>query len=195
MDRKVITAPERTAPCEHVVIHGLTSGRTEKVKFDGKPSAEARRLAKFAVGVGWRLHRRVIAEPPEVRWFKARSAPGAVPRLGFADASYVALSDSLEGEQVSATSLHEVRHVGQLGIPFSDAAAEEDAAAFSRRWLAATTRAYRASRGELSRVSVTDKARPAGWAPHREVRLTKPNGKVWERNNRTTHEAWKELYT
>jgi len=194
MNTKYITAPEGTAPCS-VVIHGLTSNRTERIKFDGSPSPEATKLAGFVVGAAWQLHRRLLPERPETLWYR-HDARGT-KRLGFADpnGSYVALCDSLEGEKLADTALHETRHLAHADIIADDERAESDASGFARRWLRPMLRAYWATGGALSKLAALDGPKPSGWAPHMDVRLTRSNAKLWQRDNRTVRNAWKELST
>ena len=192
-ETKVITAPEGIAPCR-VVIREVMSGETVEIGFAGSPSAEAKRLARFAVGVGYRLHRKLLREIPPIRWFVPGMETDASWR-GFADLAgrYIALADHLEGRDLVETGLHEVRHCAQRGVGFKDAEAEHDAEGFARRWASPTLRAYRATRGRLSRLAVTRSGKPSGWAPHMDIRLTLPGAKVWERDNRTTGDAWRQL--
>jgi len=188
MNSKVIRSPDGFRPIENVTIVGAQSGQ-QRIKFDGRPSAEMLRRSRFAAAVATQLHRSFLREPPPIKWFK-QSNPAM---CGFASSDYVALADHLTVDQVIATSLHEVRHLAQAGIITNDLEAEEDAARFVARWLRPTLRAYRSSAGECSRVVVLDKARPSGWTRHGDIRLTRSNAKIWQRDNRTTGAAWKEL--
>jgi hypothetical protein len=192
MDTKLIPTCDGFRPIENVTIVGAQSGR-QRIKFDGRPSTDAQISSRFGVDVATQLHKSFLREPPPIKWF-TQSNPAM---CGFAssDGRYIALSDRLAVDQVIATALHEVRHLAHAGIIADDAEAELDSEAFAARWLRPTLRAYRATRGECSRVAVLDGRRPSGWAPHMYVRLTRSNGKVWQRDNRTTAEAWKELYT
>lgn len=177
------------------MIREVMSGETVEIGFAGSPRAEPKRLARFAVvGVGYRLHRKLLREIPSIRWFVAGMEVNASWR-GFADLAgrYIALADHLKGRALVETALHEVRHCAQRGVGLTDCEAEHDAERFARRWTSPTLRAFRATRGQLSRLAVTRSARPSGWAPHMDVRLTLPTARVWERDNRTMGDAWREL--
>ncbi len=195
METKVIAAPEGIAPCR-VVLRGLTSGETVEIGFAGSPSTESKRLARFVVGVGYRLHRKLLCECPSIRWFVSGMETDA-SWWGFADLAgrYIALADHLKGRDLAETALHEVRHCAQRGVRFTDSEAEDDAAGLAHRWTPPTLRAYRATGGQLSRLAVTRSAKPSGWAPHMDIRLTLPNGQLWQRDNRTTGNAWRGLST
>jgi hypothetical protein len=196
MKTKFIAAPEHTAPCGRVTILGITSGETDEIEFAGSPSVDAAKLGRFTVGVGWRLHRKLLPECPKIRYFRRDSLPlGAGARVGFADTAgcYVALRSDLEGRQLVETALHELRHLAQSGVRFTDGEAERDAEGFAHRWTPTTMRAYRATGGRLSRLAVTRSAKPSGWAPHMDIRLTLPTAEVGERDNRTMGDAWREL--
>ena len=193
MENKVITAPEGTAPCR-VAIRGLSSGETATIEFAGSPLAKSKRLARFVVGVGYRVHRKLLRECPSIRWFVSGVETSAV-RWGFADpiGRYVALADHLQTRELVLTALHEVRHLAQRGVKFADSEAEADAEDFGVQWCPVVLKAFQATRGKLSRLAVVDKVKPSGWAPHMDVRVTLPNAKLWERDNRTMGDAWREL--
>jgi hypothetical protein len=194
MKTKFITAPEHTAPCGRVVIHGITSGETDVIEFAGSPSVDAAKLARFAIGVGFRVHRKLLRERPSIKWFIS-GVETSVVRCGFADQGgrYIALADHLQGRELVETALHELRHLAQEGVKFTDLQAEEDAERFGVQWCPVVLKAYQATRGDLSRLAVVDKVKPSGWAPHMDVRVTLPNAKLWERNNRTVRDAWREI--
>ncbi len=194
MKTKFIAAPEHTAPCGRVVIHGITSGETDVIEFAGSPSVDAAKLARFAIGVSYRVHRKLLRECPSIKWFISGVESSAV-RWGFADhiGRYVALADHLQTRELVLTALHEVRHLAQRGVRFTDSEAEEDAERFGVQWCPVVLKAYQATRGDLSRLAVVDKVKPGGWAPHMDVRVTRSNAKLWERNNRTVRAAWREI--
>jgi len=194
MENKIITAPEHTAPCERVVIRGITSRETDVIEFTGSPSVDAAKLARFAIGVGFRVHRKLLREVPSIRWF----IPGvdvAAVRCGFADpfGNYIAIADHLEARELASTVLHELRHCAQRGVRFTDLEAEDDAEGFTHRWTSPTLRAYRETCGQLSRLAVVGNARPGGRALHMDIRLTRPTAKVWQYNARATGDSWREL--
>jgi hypothetical protein len=193
METKVITAPEGIAPCR-VMIREVMSGETVEIGFAGSPSTESKRLARFVVGVGYRLHRKLLRECPSIRWFVPGMETDASWR-GFANLAgrYVALADHLKGRDLVEVCLHELRHCAQRGVRFTDCEAEHDAEGFAHRWTPPTLRAHRATRGQLSRLAVTRSAKPSGWAPHMDIRLTLPTAEVGERDNRTMGDAWREL--
>jgi hypothetical protein len=78
-------------------------------------------------------------------------------------------------------------------VRFTDSEAEHDAAGVAHRWAPPTLRAYRETKGLLSRVAVLDRSRPGGRACHMDVRLTRPTAKVWQYNARATGDSWREL--
>ena len=56
-----------------------------------------------------------------------------------------------------------------------------------------TLRAYRETDGALSRVAVSQWARPGGRPRHMDVLLTLPSATVWQFNGRSVGNAWREL--
>jgi hypothetical protein len=194
MERKVVLAPEHTAPCGRVTILGITSGEIAEIEFAGSPSVDAAKLARFAVGVGFRVHRKLLRDCPALRWFVSGVETSAV-RCGFADpfGGYVALGDHLSGRDLVEVCLHELRHCAQRGVKLTDCEAEHDAEGFAHRWTPPTLRAFRETDGALSRVAVSQWARPGGRALHMDIRLTRPTAKVWQYNARATGDSWREL--
>lgn len=194
IDTATLTA--KCTDCERggLLIRGITSGRVEQIEFTGVPSDEAEKQARFAVGFCWRLHRKQLPGCPTIRYFRAVERPWeAESRMGFARSGYVALNDDLQGRALVETALHECRHLAQEGASFTDAAAEQDAEGFAYKWTPIVLRAYRATRGELSRLAVIDKHQPSGQAPHMDVRVTRRNAKLWEYDAQTMGDSWREL--
>lgn len=159
--------------------------RDVRVQLCDQLDAEARKLARFTLGIAYKLHRGVEPrrEPPDVGWFVQNSDVLGLAPTGRRDGYHVHIARDLKGRRLVRAVLHEARHIAQHNVSeFDDdySLSEEDACGFERRWTELVLMAFELTAGCLSEISVlTNERKPWRCAPDRHVAVTRSNTGLW----------------